>query len=379
MNLISNPNFSGARADRTVKHFLKQAPIALIALVALIGSAGCGKRGAPVPPTERVKQRVEISGFQRGDQVIVSWKMPVRNAAKGNVQNISRIDIYRLAEPVTAPQSISEEDFANRATLITAMPVTDDDFGVNKTLQYKDQLQFAGQAARLLYAVRLVNSSGQRAAFSNVLLIEPASKVAERPTSLTADLSQDAVTLHWVPPTANVDRSTPVSILGYNIYRSESETTPARLLNKTPVTGAEYADEFFDFGKQYFYFVRTVSVGLAAEPVESTESNIISIKPVDTFPPSAPAAITVAAAPTTVSIFWAVNPEKDVAAYRLYRSEDDALPFAKWTLVTPEPWTKNTFQDTHVESGKRYYYRLTAVDRFGNVSVPSESVSETVP
>jgi hypothetical protein len=32
-----------------------------------------------------------------------------------------------------------------------------------------------------------------------------------------------------------------------------------------------------------------------------------------------------------------------------------------------------------VESGKRYFYRLTAVDRFGNVSPPSESVSDIIP
>ncbi|MBP7416507.1 MAG: hypothetical protein KA831_07630, partial [Pyrinomonadaceae bacterium] len=48
-----------------VKHFALKALLALIALVVLIG-AGCGKRGAPVPPKERVLQRVEISGFQRG-------------------------------------------------------------------------------------------------------------------------------------------------------------------------------------------------------------------------------------------------------------------------------------------------------------------------
>ena len=133
--------------NSTVKQFSHKAPLALLALVLLIG--GCGKRGAPVPPSERVKQRVELAGFQRGNQVILSWKMPNRNAPKGNVQNSARIDVYRLAEPVTAPQTMSVEDFANRSTLIAAMPVTDGDFGVNRTLQYKDTLQFAGQAARL--------------------------------------------------------------------------------------------------------------------------------------------------------------------------------------------------------------------------------------
>lgn len=342
-------------------------------------AVGCGKRGLPVPPGERVKQRVEISGFQRGNQVILSWQMPRRNAEKGNVQNIARIDVYRLAEPQTAPQRISEEEFANRSTLITVIPVTDADFGPNKRLQYKDTLQFAGQAARLRYAVRLVNGSGQKAAFSNVMLIEPASKVAANPTSLTADVSQGAISLKWQPPTANVDQTTPAAILGFNVYRSESEKTAGRLLNKTPLTTPEFADEFFEFGKEYFYFVRTVSTGLASEPVESTESNILKIKPVDTFPPSAPAAITLAAAPGTISIFWAVNPEKDVAEYKLYRSESQDTPLDQWTLITPAKWERITFQDTRVESGKRYYYYLTATDKFGNTGPPSAIVSEIAP
>jgi fibronectin type 3 domain-containing protein len=145
------------------------------------------------------------------------------------------------------------------------------------------------------------------------------------------------------------------------------------------VTSTDFSDEFFEFGKEYYYFVRTVSSGLAAEPVESTESNILNVKPVDTFAPSAPAAITLAAAPNTISVFWAINPENDVIGYRLYRSEDDSLPLVKWMLLTPDVWTRNTFQDTRVESGKRYFYRLTAIDKFGNISGPSASVSEVVP
>lgn len=305
--------------------------------------------------------------------------MPTRNAPKGSVQNISRIDIYRLAEPLTSPQQITEEDFSNRSTIISVMPVTDVDFGANKTLQFKDQLQFANQAVRLRYGVRLVNASGQKAAFSNIFLLEPAAKIASNPTSLSAEVSQDAVVLRWLPPTANVDQTTPVSIDGYNVYRSESEKAPAKLLNKTPVTSPEFSDEFFDFGKDYLYFVRAVSAGTGAEPVESGESNILKLKPVDTFAPSAPAAITVAAAPSAISIFWAINPEKDIAGYKLYRSEDPDLPLDKWTLLTPQLTPRNTFQDNRVEAGKRYHYYLTATDRFGNVSSPSEVVSDVVP
>ena len=374
LNIVS---ISRVSLSRHFKQVAVKAPLALIALVLLI-SLGCGKRKPPVPPKERVLQRVEISGFQRGNQIVLSWKMPGRNAPVGNVQNISRADIYRLAEPTTAPLKLSEEEFANRSTLIAAMPISDADFGAN-TILYKDTLEFAGQAARLRYAIRFVNASGQKAAFSNSLLIEPTSKVASGPTSLFIEASQDAVHLKWQPPATNVDGTTPVSVLGYNIYRSTSEKEPGKLLNKTPVTATGFDDEFFDFGKEYFYFVRAVSVGTQAEPVESQESNIVKFQAVDTFAPGAPSAITVAAAPGSISIFFAINPEKDVVGYKIYRSLDRDLPKTQWTLLTPELLKTNTFQDTKVESGKTYFYYLTATDKAGNVSPPSEVVSETVP
>lgn len=304
--------------------------------------------------------------------------MPARNASKSSTLNISRADIYRLAEPVTAPVSISEEEFANRSTLIAAMPITDADFGL-KTITYRDTLQFAGQAARLRYAIRFVNSAGQKAGFSNALLIEPTSRIASNPSGLTAETNQDAIRLEWSAPEQNVDGTKPASLLGYNIYRSTSMRETAVLLNKAPLGGTSFEDPNFEFGKEYFYFVRAVSVGLQAEPVESSESNIADVKAVDTFPPSPPSALTVAASPTTISIFFAVNPEKDVTGYRIYRSLDPALDKAKWELITPNLLVLNTFQDTRVESGKTYHYYVTAADKYGNVSPPSEVVSETVP
>ena len=369
--------FKHRNAKSLIKQVLCKAPLALLALV-LLASLNCGKRKAPLPPTERVAQRVDLSGFQRGDMVLISWKMPARNAGKGSMLNISRADIYRLAEPANSPLEMSEEEFANRSVLIGSVPVKDEDFRL-KTLSYRDQLEFAGQAARLRYAMRFVNAAGQKAAFSNFLIIEPTANVAAAPTSLSAKVSQEAIALNWTGPTSNVNGSTPLNLLGYNIYRSISDKEPGKLLNKTPVTESHYSDEFFDFGKDYYYFVRSVSSGPGSAPIESGESNIVHVKPIDVFPPSAPAAITLAAGQNILSIFFAVNPEKDITGYKIYRSADANKPKAEWELLTPELLTTNTFQDTRVVSGTRYYYYITATDTAGNVSEPSEVVSELAP
>jgi len=345
---------------------------------ALFITLNCGKRKPPLPPVERVAQRAELSGIQRGNKIILSWVMPTRNLSDKSVLNINRIDIYRLSEPQNVSLTLSEEEFASNSTLIATLPVSETDFS-RKNLSYIDELQFSEQLARLRYAIRFVNSSGQKAAFSNFLIIEPASKIAGEPTLLTGTVSEQSVNLSWTAPKSNVDDSTPANILGYNIYRSVEGNQITKLLNTKLITDTEFSDKLFEFEKEYIYFVRAVSIGSNGEPVESSNSDTAKIIAKDTFAPSAPTAITIAAAPNNLSIFFAVNPEKDVAGYRIYRSTNPNLPKTEWELLTSEILKTNTFQDKTVESGKTYYYYLVAIDNAKNVSAPSEVVAETAP
>ena len=86
-----------------------------------------------------------------------------------------------------------------------------------------------------------------------------------------------------------------------------------------------------------------------------------------------------APAPGRISLFWSVNSEPDLAGYILYRSTDPNLPKDNWTVITPAGFTRTTFTDTNVETGKTYYYYVKAVDNAGNKSDASQVVSETVP
>jgi hypothetical protein len=360
-----------------IKHKRKKAVLAFI-FIALLIAASCGKRKPPLPPIEKVAQKVEISGFQRGNKILLSWTMAARNASDTSVLNINRADIYRLTEPATSSSNLSEEEFASRSTLIATVPISDADFG-RKQMTFSDTLNFAGQTARIRYAIRFVNATGQKAGFSNFLVIEPTAKVADLPKDLTSQVSQNSIEISWVPPATNIDGSTPANILGFNIYRIDDEKKTQKILNSTPITNNIFADKAFEFEKNYEYFVRTVSLGSNGEPLESADSAVIKVLPKDNFPPAAPSAVTIAASPNTISIFFASNIENDIAGYKVYRSTDRNLPKSDWTLLSQQLLTTNTFQDTNVESGKTYFYYLTAVDKFENVSANSEVVSETVP
>lgn len=362
---------------KQLKHKHEKAILAFI-LTALLIVSGCGKRKPPLPPIENIAQRVEISGFQRGNNIFLAWTMPNRNAPDGSVVNISRADIYRLTEPLNSSNNLSEEDFASRSTIIAAVPITDSDFA-RKQFNYTDKLSFAGQPARIRYAIRFVNSQGQKAAFSNFLVIEPTAKIANSPNDLQPNVSQNAIEIKWHKPSANVDGSTPANILGFNIYRFENDQKSQKLLNNSPVNSDKFDDKSFEFGNEYSYFVRTVSLGADGEPLESTNSETINVTPKDIFPPDAPTALTIAATPSSISIFFATNLEKDIAGYKVYRSTDPNLQKAEWNLLTPQLLQTNTFQDANVEPGKTYYYYLTAIDKFGNTSEISDVVSETIP
>lgn len=360
------------------KHTIQKALLAVLLLIPL-ATLNCGKRKAPLPPVEKVSQRASISGTQRGNTVVLSWNVPqTADLPKGDILKIVRADIYRLTESSTVSLTLSEEEFASRSTLIASVPVSPDNLA-GKRLSYNDILEFAGQPIRLRYAVRFVNESGQKAVFSNFLIVEPTARIAGQPTSLSAQIFQESIRLSWKAPTADVDGSTPANIIGYNVYKVAEDGDTAMPLNESPITGNIFNDSFFEFGAKYKYFVRTVSLGGDSEPIESLDSNVIPVSPKDTFPPSPPNAITVAAAPNTISIFFAVNPEKDIAGYRIYRSVNPNQPKADWLPLNRELLTLNTFQDKNVEQGKTYYYYLTAVDKAGNVSDSSEVVSETAP
>lgn len=351
-------------------------------LPAAVGLVNCGKRRPPLPPIERVQQRTELlSGVQRGNQVVLSWPAPQRNAPDGSVQSIRRIDVYRLAEKPRAPLALTEEEFATRSTLIGSVTYDEIKSAVD-FLTYTDRLELAGEPTRLRYAVRYVNAAGQRAAFSNFLLLEPAARIAQPPTMIFTgkEVSEDAIAISWQPPAANIDGSTPVNLLGYNIYRvAEPDSEISQPINDTLISATQYQDRNFKFGESYRYVVRSVSLGSEGGQVESLNSNSISVSPLDTFKPSAPASITVAAAPGRLSIFFPANPEADIAGYNIYRSTDPDLPKDQWNKLNTALLTRTTFQDEKVESARRYYYYLTAVDQAGNVSPLSEVVSETVP
>lgn len=72
---------------------------------------------------------------------------------------------------------------------------------------------------------------------------------------------------------------------------------------------------------------------------------------------------------------WEAGGEKDLAGYEVWRREDTE---EKYWLLTPQPVLENTFTDTSVAKGKRYYYAICARDKSGNASDKTEVLIESL-
>ncbi|MCP9493708.1 MAG: hypothetical protein MSG64_04540 [Pyrinomonadaceae bacterium MAG19_C2-C3] len=345
----------------------------------------CGKRRPPLPPFENVPQTPPlISGVQQGNQVVLSWLAPLRNAPDTSVQSIRRIDVYRIVEDLEDPLPLTEEQFGQRASVIGSIDYETLQLARESNqnnLTYVDTLAFGASPVRLRYAIRYVNASNQRAAFSNFLLLEPASRISLPPQLTELSESQNAISVRWTPPSSNVDGSVPINFLGFNLYRLSptSGERVTRPLNSAPITTTEFRDTTFRFDVPYTYIVRTISLGTLGRQVESLNSNALSVTPRDVYPPSAPVSVSIAAAPNRLTLFYPANPEIDVTGYLIFRATDDKLPPEQWTPLTDEPLNRTSYQDERVESGTRYFYFVVAVDAAGNRSPPSETVSDIAP
>ena len=129
------------------------------------------------------------------------------------------------------------------------------------------------------------------------------------------------------------------------------------------------------------YTVRSVAQ-FGADSVESADSAPSLIIPRDIFPPAMPTGLEIAVIPASpqipafVELSWGISTEEDLAGYFVYRSDREDTPGVR---INPEILPSPAFRDISVEPGKRYYYRVAALDRAGNESPMSSAAAADIP
>ncbi len=364
-----------------------------ISVLALFSLAGCGAPGEPTPPSPPVPVAINDLGVhQAGDGAQLTFTLPSKTINGDRLAQPPAVEILRgAAKPGGSP------DVKSFRVVYTIPGSLVDNYLAAGRVQFTDPIApdetKAHPGGSVAYLVRTRASQKRASANSNIVTVRifPA---PERISSIEARVTETAIELSWTSPSRTSAGDPLASVAGYRIYRGELDPAsadaaakdlsqakwkaPLKLLASSGT--ASYRDTSFDFGKTYLYIIRSLSQA-ESNTVESADSAPAIVAARDTFPPAAPQELVAAVLPGATSgslqvdLSWSINVETDLAGYRVYRSEHEGSP---GQLLTPDLLPTPSLRDTYVQSGHRYWYTVTAVDRAGNESTPSAPVAVDV-
>jgi hypothetical protein len=252
------------------------------------------------------------------------------------------------------------------------------------------ELQERDPTAEITYAVSVQNESGRSAGLSNQVQI-PSAPTLPPPDHFRADVKRDGVLLSWDCPPAPAASDAIAHKM--RIYRGEqgkqadAKVTDANLTDcaQTQPTSqvSEFLDQTLEWEKHYDY--RGTVVTIVSQPgnleveVEGDDTPAIAVFAHDVFPPATPnglqAVFSGVGQTPFVDLVWSPDTEPDLAGYNVFRHEEGGQP----VKLNSEPVKAPAFRDSNVQSGKRYFYSVSAVDERNNESAKSEETSEEVP
>jgi hypothetical protein len=382
-----------SRVPPSIFHFL----LSIFAVALLIGCAAPGEpveRKAPTPTAV-----ADLAATQQGDNVILTFTLPKESVEHRELKQPPAIEIFRDFRPLPpnpAPSAVPATTAVASTLLVTIPSAMVVPYDTRGQIRYEDALKpddFSQHPnAQAVYIVRTRTSPKKVSANSNAVTLRVA-PADDQITDLKAEVTHQGIILTWTPPQKTAIGPAP-PIASYRIFRHELETASAptngapqlpRPPNSSVLIGETAAPPFRDiqiqFGKTYRYSVRSVAQYPDLQ-VESLDSPVIEVTPLDTFPPAAPQGLVVALVPAQggarayLDLSWSISAENDIAGYNIYRSEQEAAAGQK---QNPELLRTPAFRDMNIVPGHGYFYTVTAVDRVGNESPASAAASGEVP
>lgn len=335
---------------------------------------GCAKTGDPQPPLVLVpRPATDLAARQIAGRILLTVSMPSENTDGSPATGPVEVEILRVIEDRSGRTTpLTQEEFISQASTLSLISFENvAAYREGDTLHFRDELDLPDRSLiytrSFCYSIRFINEKRQTAGTGNPVCVTPVA-IPGPPTDLSFQLGQEYVRIRWQGPAANDDGSLPPRIAGYNLYRSEDPRKfPIVPLNKELIQAPEFEDREFQFDKTYYYAAAVV--GSRENPyAESLPSAPLFVPTKDTFPPSAPQNLQAVFENRIALLFWTAPPERDVAGYRIYRGESGGT---ESRLLNLELQKIPSFRDEQAAAGKRYDYRVTAVDPYGNESPPA--------
>jgi hypothetical protein len=373
----------------------------LVSIFAVLLLLGCAAPGEPMERKPATTSPVkDLAVAQSGDEVILTFTLPKETITRHLLKEPPAIEIFR--DFSTSPIGPDSAAPPTAQLIVSIPPELVAQYSPQGHFRYADSLgpedfsRHAGSEAVYFVRTRL---SKKRASDDSNLAAVRVYPVPEEITDLQAEVTHSAIVLKWSPPQKTLIGPAP-PIATYEIFRfTEEPAAPAAAPGAAPSVPGEkpkpqpkpikigdstepsFRDTQFEFGKKYIYTVRSI-VQIPDGTRESAGSNAVVVSPKDIFPPSAPQGLVIvfvsanAQVPAHLELSWAINPETDIAGYNVYRSEEEGTRGERLnSSLLPTP----AFRDMTALPGRRYSYRVTAVDTAGNESPASAAESAGIP
>lgn len=307
----------------------------------------CGVKGPPLQPILKIIPAVEnVKFFQKGKLLLVEISLP-ESYTDNTPLVIKRVKIHYNFYPVKElvelkrfiKESKSEEvSGENRKNIFFKKEIKDFPSFFKMLIQYWDSHNKSSQFSKL---------------FEFEVKAPP-----PFPKNVKAEVREDGILLKW--DFENKDKD-----IGFFVYFSEGEEF--QKINQHPISKNEFLFKDFTWEKEYRFKVSSILKNI----YESDDSEEISVFPVDKFPPPSPRNLVAIPEEGSIILKWDAVDVPDFEKYNVYRKEN-----GNEELLTPNGTKENLFEDRKGEKGKIYKYYVTAVDRKGNESEPSNLAEE---
>ncbi|PYS18823.1 MAG: hypothetical protein DMG17_04845 [Acidobacteria bacterium] len=300
----------------------------LIALLLVLLLPACGKEGPPLPPFILIPEPVkDLKAIQSGYTLTLTWTNPAKNIDGSAATNLSHVQI-RNAGAILATLNVSAPGQPQSHSIPLGVPL-----GGFRT-----------------YTAVVDTTQGKTSQVSNIATIE-AVEIPGKISRLQAVVDQRRIRLEWERPQEHRELAD-AYVIARTDRPSESQT----------VSETRFDDNQYQPGKVLTYQVTAVR-RMPGNPVLGVGPESITVAVEDKTAPAVPTGLDIVESDMGGYLTWNPNQETDLAGYHVFRSESANGGFRS---ISDRIVMTNAFLDSSYRAGT--YYRVSAVDEFGNES-----------
>ncbi len=339
----------------------------VLVLVGALVAPGCGHRGAPRPPLPRIPEAPrDVHWRQRGDrlEVVAEYRLQAlggRALAPPARPVVLWVPARSPGEAESWRARARAGEFRRTAAEIPLAPFAPGSAGTRARARRDLPLDSFGKSAAVVLALA-VRDRRARSFPSPPEAWVPVRPPLPVPDRVTVTPEEEGIRLRWARPADPRARFLDV----YRATGAGGEFPPGPW-RRVDAAGKEFLDGEARYGEQVRYVV-AYAADVPGIPVESPPVKAGPVDYRDVFPPRPPRDLDVVPEPGGVRVLWRPGGSRDEVRVEVYRQQEGGRG---WVLAGTVDVPGATFLDRGLDPGRRYRYRLVAVDARGNRSDPA--------